>query len=74
MKTDHTIRGSCSCFVCRCCRTKFGWEHQIWCDYPDLIEPSCMDCVYYNAKNDRCKHPAKNRNGGMRDETNQYTV
>lgn len=39
MKTDHTIRGSCSRFVCRYCRTKYGWQHQDWCDYFGRTDP-----------------------------------
>lgn len=58
-QSEYIIRGSCTDFVCRCCRTKYGWEHQIWCDYPELIEPVCDDCAYYNAKRDRCNHPTK---------------
>lgn len=40
----------------------------MWCDFPELLEPVCDDCAYYNAKRKRCNHPTKNRNGGMRDE------
>lgn len=58
MTTEYTIRGRCSLFVCRCCRTKFGWEHQWWCDLCSLTEPSCDDCRYYSNQYQECIHPA----------------
>ena len=45
-KSENIIRGSCPDFVCRCCRTKYGWAHQIWCDEKTLLEPGCKDCQY----------------------------
>lgn len=56
--TDRIIRGSCADFVCRQCRTKYGWAHQIWCDRTGLTEPDCTDCAYYSEKQARCSHPA----------------
>lgn len=58
---ENIIRGSCADFVCRSCRTKCGWPHQMWCDHTELTEPGCPDCAYYNSKRDRCNHPVKNR-------------
>ena len=63
MQSDHIIRGSCSLFVCRCCRTKYGWEHQDWCDAALLTEPTCKDCRYYSKKRDECIHPIHKREG-----------
>ena len=60
---DCTIRGSCPLFVCRCCRTKFGWAHQRWCDCAWLTEPSCRDCRYCGARG-QCRHPIKKRERG----------
>lgn len=59
IQNENIIRGSCADFVCRCCRTKYGWEHQLWCDNTELTEPTCQDCFYYDQKHRRCKHPAK---------------
>lgn len=56
--SENAIRGSCSCFACRCCLTKFGWEHQEWCEYRSLSEPSCKDCRYFNIGHSECAHPA----------------
>ena len=55
---ENLIRGSCELFVCRCCRTKYGWAHQVWCDTPDLLEPGCGDCRYFDAHGRECIHPA----------------
>ncbi|MBQ6153349.1 MAG: hypothetical protein IJJ15_06350 [Ruminococcus sp.] len=63
MTTEYTIRGSCSLFVCRCCRTKYGWEHQGWCDLYSLTEPSCHDCRYFSEQAGECIHPAQKREG-----------
>ena len=57
--SEYLIRGDCSYFVCCCCRTKFGWEHQEWCESRLLSEPSCEDCRYYSAGRGGCLHPAK---------------
>ena len=58
MKTDHIIHGSCSRFVCRYCRTKFGWRHQVWCEIAGRTEPLCQDCGYYHPSSEECRHPA----------------
>lgn len=58
MKTDHVIHGSCSRFVCRYCRTKFGWRHQAWCEISGRTEPLCQDCGYYYPPSEECRHPA----------------
>ena len=57
--SDNIIRGNCSLFVCRCCRTKFGWNHQNWCSLNSVIESVCTDCRYYDEKNQKCIHPIK---------------
>lgn len=58
LTSEYTIRGSCSLFVCRCCRTKYGWEHQEWCDRYSVTEPTCRDCRYYSEQEHDCIHPA----------------
>ena len=60
---ENAIRGSCSLFVCQYCRTKYGWEHQAWCELSSLVSPSCGDCRYYKEENE-CVHPAKKQEGG----------
>ena len=55
------IGGECAAFVCRCCYTKFGWAHQVWCKNIWLTETSCKGCQYYNCRNKRCSHPALRR-------------
>ena len=57
--SENAIRGSCSLFVCRCCRTKYGWEHQEWCDLSALTQPSCKECRYFRERDGECVHPAK---------------
>lgn len=64
METKYTIRGSCSYYVCRYCRTKFGRQHQEWCEIFDRIQPICQDCIYYIQSKSECRHPALNRKGG----------
>ncbi len=59
MQAENVIRGSCSFFVCKCCRTKRGWEHQPWCEYFSLTEPGCDDCHYCDRRGSGCVHPAK---------------
>lgn len=60
-QSENIIRGSCADFVCRCCLTKYGWEHQKWCDCGDLLNPECQDCIYYNLKRRRCNHPTHSK-------------
>lgn len=60
---EYVIRGSCPYFICRCCRTKYGWEHQVWCDYAQLLDPKCPDCGYYNTRRKCCNHPARRKKG-----------
>ena len=55
------IGGECDAFVCRCCYTKFGWAHQLWCKNIWLTEASCEGCQYYDRQNGRCGHPALRR-------------
>ena len=57
--SDNIIHGKCSLFACRCCRTKYGWEHQRWCELSSVTEPACEKCRYYSGHNGRCAHPAK---------------
>ncbi len=66
---DNAIRGSCSLFACRCCRTKYGWKHQPWCGLKLLTQPSCKDCRYFREQDSECTHPATNK---LRKE--EYTV
>lgn len=74
-QSEYVIRGRCSLFVCRCCRTKYGWEHQVWCDTPELLEPVCTDCYYYNARRKHCAHPAhKMKRRDMPDEKAQHPI
>lgn len=64
--SEYRILGSCSSFACRCCRTKYGWPHQTWCEYCSLIEPTCGYCLYYSTKQNACLHPAlKRRKDGL---------
>ena len=69
--SDHTIRGSCSLFVCRCCRTKFGWKHQDWCEIGFATEPVCTDCRYFNERCQKCVHPIKKSERGKPYEKGQ---
>lgn len=62
--TDCTIRGRCSLFLCRDCRTKYGWEHQLWCPLRFVTQPSCKDCRYYWEQNGECTHPSKKQGKG----------
>lgn len=69
------IRGSCLFFVCRCCRTKYGWAHQKWCDIGAVTEPGCKDCRYYSARADACRHPVhKQRKGEKPYEEAEYPL
>ena len=61
-RNSYTIRGSCSRFVCSCCRTKFGWEHQPWCDLYEMTEPTCTECRYHSKSTGECLHPALKQN------------
>ncbi|MBQ5347209.1 MAG: hypothetical protein IIU39_04060 [Ruminococcus sp.] len=58
---DSIIRGSCSLFACRVCRTKYGWAHQRWCELSDHTRPSCGDCRYFILRDGECTHPATNK-------------
>lgn len=60
---EYTISGSCPLFACRCCHTKFGWEHQEWCEAFSLTQPTCNDCMYHSERRGICIHPAKKRSG-----------
>ena len=66
--SEKAIRGNCSFFACRYCHTKFGWEHQEWCEYHLLLEPSCKDCRYYSTGRNECIHPAKKRREDLPNE------
>ena len=59
MPLRTVIGGYCVDIVCRCCFTKYGWAHQVWCGCSSLSELSCMDCQYYNPQTCQCKHPAR---------------
>ena len=63
VRSLYTIRGSCPLFVCRYCMTKYGWEHQEWCDYYTLTKPSCSDCRYYDPRAEECDHPSMKKGG-----------
>ena len=58
---EYVIHGDCSLFACRCCRTKYGWTHQAWCENCLLTVPACMDCHYYHCLSGLCTHPALKR-------------
>ena len=55
------IDALCPRYVCRLCRTKTGWPHQLGCELAQVTEPECADCRYWNMKNQRCDHPAARR-------------
>ena len=57
------IRADCPLYACRCCRTKTGWPHQVWCEMRHVTEPDCGDCRYWSAEKQACEHPAE-RGGG----------
>ena len=57
------IRSSCPLYICRVCRTKTGWPHQVWCELKGLTEPGCTDCRYHSARNGGCVHPAMKKGG-----------
>ncbi len=66
LMSGNTIRGSCSLFACRCCRTKYGWAHRDWCEISASTSPGCADCRYFNRKEGECRHPAlKKEKGGF---------
>ena len=70
--SEYAIHGDCSFFACRYCRTKYGWEHQAWCEMNFLTAPTCFDCQYYRRRAGSCKHPAlKNRKEDMPREENK---
>ncbi|MBQ5398631.1 MAG: hypothetical protein IIU14_04240 [Ruminococcus sp.] len=57
--SDNAIFGSCPLFACRRCRTKYGWEHQVWCEMSCVTRPTCVDCRYFSSQGGGCAHPAK---------------
>ena len=71
---EYRILGSCSFFACRCCHTKYGWDHQKWCETRTLVNVTCGDCLYYSAKLGVCIHPAIKRKGAMLYEENQCSL
>ena len=74
--SEVAIRGDCSFFACRCCRTKFGWAHQKWCEIRAETFPTCSDCQYYNAQARMCRHPVVKKEGkeNLPYEENQHPV
>ena len=76
MLPEYAIRGDCSFFACGCCRTKYGWEHQAWCEVFYLTDPNCTDCFYHHPKTGSCVHPAmkNNRKENFPREENQRPV
>ena len=52
------IDARCPRFVCRICRTKTGWPHQLGCEMWLVTAPECADCRYWSAKKSLCDHPA----------------
>ena len=64
---EYIIRGSCPLFACRRCHTKYGFEHQEWCEAYRLTSPGCRDCLYHDDRQDECKHPVtkKREEGGF---------
>ena len=64
--SEFIISGNCTLFACRCCHTKYGFEHQEWCEAYRLICPNCRDCLYYDERKNECKHPVtKKEEGGF---------
>ena len=64
--SEFIIRGNCPLFACRCCHTKYGFEHQEWCEAYQLTSPTCRDCLYYDVRKNECKHPVtKKEEGGF---------
>lgn len=57
--SEHIIRGDCPLFACRCCHTKYGWNHQGWCEAYQLTAPTCKDCLYFGEQPEICLHPEK---------------
>lgn len=55
----NIIHGKCSLFACLCCRTKYGWEHQQWCELSMITQPTCRECRYYSERDGECTHPSK---------------
>lgn len=74
--SEYIIRGSCPLFACRCCHTKYGWEHQGWCEEYRLTSPTCRDCLYFSERHGKCKHPAqrKERQGASPHEKDDLAV
>ena len=62
--SEFIIRGSCPLFACRCCHTKYGFEHQEWCEAYQLTSPTCRDCLYYDERKNECKHPVNKKEEG----------
>lgn len=60
------IQARCARYVCRICRTKTGWPHQLGCALAQLTEPSCADCRYWSERTSRCDHPAVRRERASR--------
>ena len=58
---EYVIHGNCLHFACRCCYTKYGREHQGWCEAYRLTNPDCRDCVYFNERQNKCEHPMRKR-------------
>lgn len=56
---NEIISGNCSLFACRCCRTKYGWNHQKWCALSLVTHPACTECKYFRERDRECIHPAK---------------
>ena len=59
---QKTIAASCSFFVCKECRTKSGYRHQVWCRLKDHSCPECSECIYMIASDKRCTHSARKTN------------
>ena len=73
--SENAIRGGCPFFACRCCRTKYGREHQGWCEVFFLTEPCCPDCHYYSSGTGSCIHPAmKNGRKDLPRDENQHPL
>lgn len=62
-ETMSIIRGNCTLYSCRVCRTKIGWPHQVWCELKGIIVPGCGDCRYQNVRDFSCIHPATRKGG-----------
>ena len=61
INSEYVIRGNCPLFACRCCHTKYGWQHQEWCEMYQITNSACSDCLYFGGHPGICLHPEAKR-------------